>query len=181
MSATLAAVCCYKGGLPQGAPTSPKLANLVTLRLDSRILGFVGKRGIIYTRYADDLTFSAFSSEKLTASLPFIRFIVASEGFTVNENKTRLAGPGRQHRVTGLVVTERGVGIGRKAVRTLRPRILNLCTHASGEAPDEDLERIRGWIAFVNGVDKCRHRVISDYVERLRLKYPGTAICDLLP
>ena len=179
ISATLAAICCYKGGLPQGAPTSPKLANLVTLRLDWRILGYVGKRGIVYTRYADDLTFSAFSPEKLTASFPFIRYIVASEGFTVNGKKTRLAGPGRQHKVTGLVVTDRGVGIGRKLLRKLRPQILNLCKYSSGKAPEQDLERIKGWVAFVKGVDKARHGMILAYISQLKDRHPGTGISDL--
>ena len=175
----MAAICCYKGGLPQGAPTSPKLANLVTLRLDWRILGYVGKRGIVYTRYADDLTFSAFSPEKLTASFPLIRYIVASEGFTVNGNKTRFAGPGRQHKVTGLVVTERGVGIGRKLLRKLRPQILNLCKYSSGKAPEKVLERINGWVAFVSDVDRARHDMILAYISQLKDRHPGTGISDL--
>ena len=179
VSASLAAICCYKGGLPQGAPTSPKFANLVTLRLDWRILGFAGKRGIVYTRYADDLTFSAFSRSKLIDSFPFIRFIVTDEGFTINQNKTRCAGPGRQHKVTGLVVTDRSVGIGRKVLRELRAQILNLCKYSSGGAPREEMKRIKGWVAFVNGVDEARHSMIAAYISRLKHKHPGTGIADL--
>jgi retron-type reverse transcriptase len=126
ISATLASMCCFQGRLPQGAPTSPKLANLVSLRLDRRLLGFVGKKSIVYTRYADDLTFSGLSVSKLVACFHFIRFIVDSEGFKINEDKTRLAGPARQHRITGLVLNDENVGIGRKKLKKLRAEILGL-------------------------------------------------------
>jgi len=65
VSAILSAICTYENALPQGSPTSPKLSNLVTIKLDKRLLGYVGKRGVVYTRYADDLTFSAYSPSKL--------------------------------------------------------------------------------------------------------------------
>ena len=63
ISSILAQICTYKGSLPQGSPAAPKLSNLISLRLDNRLLGYVGKRGITYTRYADDLTFSSNRAE----------------------------------------------------------------------------------------------------------------------
>jgi len=179
MSAALASICCYNRCLPQGAPTSPKLANLVTLRLDLRMLGFVGRRGIAYTRYADDLTFSSLSARKLQACFSVIQKIVESEGFRINGKKTRCAGPGRRHRITGLVVTGDGVGIGRTSYRLLRARIFNLCKKRSGTVSSEDLARVEGWVAFVNGVDKPRHRMITTYIARLKYTREGTAISDL--
>ncbi len=58
----LARLCCHEGGLPQGAPTSPRLSNLVNYRLDARLAGMAKKLGAVYTRYADDITVS-FSEE----------------------------------------------------------------------------------------------------------------------
>jgi RNA-directed DNA polymerase len=180
ISATLASICCYKGCLPQGAPTSPKLANLVTLSLDRRILGLVGKKGIIYTRYADDLAFSSFSSSKLVDLFPVINAIISSEGFTINSTKTRIAGPGRQHKITGLVVNDRGAGIGRQALKKLRAQILLFGRYAKGGAPIIDLRRMKGWLSFLKGIDKQRYRMIEKYLLNLKKKYPQSSILDLV-
>jgi retron-type reverse transcriptase len=179
VAAMLASICSYKGALPQGAPTSPKLANLVTLRLDARLLGLVGKQGIVYTRYADDLTFSSVAPWKLACYLPLIRKIIASEGFAVNEDKTRFAGPGKRHKITGLIVTDQGVGIGREKLRQLRTEVIGLCRYPAGAVPSKELQRIRGWIAFANGVDPARMSIIRKYVKRLKSKHAETGIVDL--
>jgi hypothetical protein len=57
-AAVLVRLCTHKGGLPQGAPTSPRLSNLVNYRLDARLAGLAAMLGGVYTRYADDLTIS---------------------------------------------------------------------------------------------------------------------------
>ena len=67
----LVRLCCHEGGLPQGAPTSPRLSNLVNYRLDARLAGMARKLSAVYTRYADDITVS-FSEE------PDARELVAS-------------------------------------------------------------------------------------------------------
>jgi retron-type reverse transcriptase len=181
VAAFLASICCFKDHLPQGAATSPKLANLVALRLDSRMLGYVGKKGIVYTRYADDLTFSALSPRKLIACFPFIRHVITSEGFTVNDKKTRLAGPARAHKVTGLVVTDVEVGIGRKRLRMLRAEILDFCRRPTSEASRVEADRLTGWLAYVNSVDKPRRKILSTYISRLKEKYQGSAVSDIGP
>lgn len=89
--------------LIQGAPTSPGLANIVCAKLDRRIKRLSQEMGFNYSRYADDLTFSADD----LASLPkigLIRKIVQSEGFTLNEKKTELLHQGNKQMVTGLLV-----------------------------------------------------------------------------
>ena len=59
----LVRLCCHEGGLPQGAPTSPRLSNLVNYRLDARLAGMARTFGAVYTRYADDITISFSDSE----------------------------------------------------------------------------------------------------------------------
>lgn len=95
--------------LPQGAPTSPALANLVAFRLDSRLHRLSKVIGADFTRYADDLVFSgdeAFQrNAKRVSSL--IAKIAREEGFDMNHHKTRIMNRSGQQRIAGLVVNER--------------------------------------------------------------------------
>ncbi len=179
ISAILTSLCSWNNALPQGSPASPKLANLVCLQLDARLLGYVGKRGIIYTRYADDLTFSTFLYRRLVQAYPFIRQIIESEGFRLNHDKTRFAGPARQHRVTGLVVNDTDAGIGRTQFRELRAKINHLCTYPEVSTPGEVVEHVRGWLAFVKSVDEKRFAMLKEYVHKLQIKYPASGVCML--
>jgi len=92
--------------LPQGAPSSPALANLAVRRLDSRLAGWAEAVGARYTRYADDLAFSgpATLSRRSGAFIRGAERIVAAEGHTVNTLKTRVRGAAVRQSVTGVVV-----------------------------------------------------------------------------
>ncbi|GAB7190775.1 hypothetical protein NUM3379_14820 [Kineococcus sp. NUM-3379] len=95
--------------LPQGAPTSPALANLCAQRLDRRLAGLAAAGGATYTRYADDLVLSGGEdvrrrADRLVAS---VAAIAGEEGFAVNPAKTRVQGAGGRQVVTGLVVNAR--------------------------------------------------------------------------
>ncbi|WP_331314376.1 reverse transcriptase domain-containing protein [Methylobacterium mesophilicum] len=116
--------------LPQGAPTSPALTNLVCTRLDARLAGLAGSLGFTYTRYADDLTFSASgeAAGKVGALLKYVHAIVAGEGFTVHPDKTRVMRRGRHQEVTGLTVNER-VGVPRETLRRFRALLHGLERH----------------------------------------------------
>ena len=107
--------------LPQGAPTSPAITNLICRKLDRRLTGAARKYGFVYTRYADDLTFSAetFDKPALDRLMKTIRFIVRDEGLTVNEEKTRVMRKGRHQEVTGLTVND-GLSVSRKERRRFR-------------------------------------------------------------
>ena len=177
----LTSLCTFEDGLPQGAPTSPKLSNLVCLRLDARLVGFAGKRGIIYTRYADDLTFSASRAQIVARALPVIRQIVQNEGFVLNEGKTRLAGPSRRRRVTGLVLNEHGVGIGTDRARILRSKIHHLSKVELLAADPTKLNHIQGWLAFVRGVDRKRWKALTVYIDKMAQKYPDSGVIKLRP
>jgi hypothetical protein len=92
--------------LPQGAPTSPAVANLVAFGLDQRLSGLANAVGATYTRYADDLTFSGGDDFRRCVGR-FVRRVVliaAEEGFTVNRGKTRVLGRAARQTVTGVVV-----------------------------------------------------------------------------
>lgn len=140
--------------LPQGACTSPAISNLVSRRLDARLAGIADKLGWNYTRYADDLTFSASgeAAEKLAYLLARIRHISEDEGFRVNESKTRVLRNSAQQQVTGVVVNER-CGAPRKLVRRLRA-ILHQAKRTGLAAQNRDdhphfEQWVRGMIAYV--------------------------------
>jgi RNA-directed DNA polymerase len=88
ISTALTHLTTHNGSLPQGAPTSPMLSNLVFRNLDYRIRKFSDKMGIIYTRYADDLTFSSDKIFNRGYVLNIIRAILSSNGFQINSKKT---------------------------------------------------------------------------------------------
>jgi len=94
--------------LPQGAPTSPALANLVCWRLDCRLQGLARAFEANYTRYADDLAFSGGSdlADRVGNLLAAVREVVVDEGFTINESKVRIMRASGRQRVTGIVVNE---------------------------------------------------------------------------
>ncbi|MBE1556283.1 retron St85 family RNA-directed DNA polymerase [Sporosarcina limicola] len=120
VSVMLANLCVLEGRLPQGSPTSPMLSNLITKRLDNRIGGYAKKRGIRYTRYADDLTFSGDFNEG--ALINFVKNVFESEGFVINEKKTRVRLQSQQQEVTGIVVNEK-MQASRKYRREFRTKM----------------------------------------------------------
>lgn len=180
ISTILTKICVFQNGLPQGGPCSPKLANLVAWNLDSRIQGYVGKRGITFTRYADDLSFSGLNPNKVCRIIPTVTKIIESEGFMVNERKTRVTGPSRQKKITGLVVNEDSFGIGHKQYRLLRAKIHRL-SHPE-EAHNEDLFlHVKGWLAYLRSVDPNRNKKALNYVKDLIGKDTESQLRRLLP
>lgn len=160
----LSRLCSYRNILPQGAPSSPRIANLVCWRMDQRLAGLANHCQLVYTRYADDLTFSGPSAQVLSRILGLIVHIVRDSGFAVNQKKTRIAGPGRALRVTGLTIHPEGVGIGRRRLRTLRAQIHRLHW---GENLD-DIAHIQGWLDYVSDADSRRYAMLIRYIDKLK-------------
>lgn len=117
VAGVLSHLCTLDGSLPQGAPTSPAISNLLLKDLDRRIGGFALARGIRYTRYADDMTFSGdFSPGRV---ILFVEGILRGRDLRLNDKKTRTMRPHNRQEVTGIVVNER-LRAPRKARRELR-------------------------------------------------------------
>lgn len=119
-SAVLTKLSCYQDKLPQGAPTSPMIANIICRKLDSRLQGLTSKKGYSYTRYADDLIFSG--DERLLRLLPLIRQIITEEGFGTAEEKFRIMRSGSRQQALGLNVNTI-VSIPRKVRRLVRAMV----------------------------------------------------------
>ena len=112
--------------LPQGACTSPAISNLIVKQLDRRLQGLARCLGWTYTRYADDITWSAEGEPRPSIGyvLSRIRHIVEDEGFRLNASKTRVLRPNRRQAVTGVTVNDR-LNVPRKTIRRIRAILHN--------------------------------------------------------
>lgn len=107
--------------LPQGAPTSPIITNMICDTLDRRLAGLAKRFGLRYTRYADDITFSSMHyvyADKGDFRKELVR-IIQDQGFAINENKTRLQKLGSRQEVTGVIVSDK-INVTKKYVREIR-------------------------------------------------------------
>ncbi|MCC6556685.1 MAG: RNA-directed DNA polymerase [Polyangiaceae bacterium] len=148
-------------GLPQGACTSPALSNQVARKLDRRLAGMCKKHGFEYTRYADDLTFSAPPGKR--AEIPMllarVRHIVTEEGFAINPKKGRIQRAAGRQEVTGIVVNDK-LGMPREEVRRLRAILhaakkTGLAAQNREGLPDFEAH-IRGKLAYLQMIDRQR-------------------------
>ena len=117
----LASICSYENALPQGAPTSPAISNLISKKLDKRLIQFSKKYDLKYTRYADDLTFSGNSIPAIL--ITYISKIVEDEGFKINNKKTRLYQCKSKRIVTGISVVDSEIKIPRSYKRNLKQEV----------------------------------------------------------
>lgn len=101
----LTSLCCYKGCLPQGAPTSPAISNIVMYTFDEMIGQYCEKMGIVYSRYSDDMRFSGdFSPGRVIRK---VDGLLSSMGFSLNTRKTHIAWQGQQQLITGVIVNSK--------------------------------------------------------------------------
>ena len=107
--------------LPQGAPTSPVITNIICQKLDHRLSGVAKRFGLKYSRYADDITFSSMHNVYQADSdfLKELHRIIAEQNFHIKESKTRLQKDGYRKEVTGLLVNEK-VNVQQRYIKQLR-------------------------------------------------------------
>ncbi len=161
----LLALVTYEGRLPHGSPTSPGLSNAVCYQLDEELNVYADMRGLRYSRYVDDITFS--SQEYIEPSvLDEIKQMVSQHGFTLNDRKTRFISQSKAMTVTGLVInhdpfTHQYVPrVPRKTMRKIRAMI-----HQDLWYHDELQPRTKGYCAWVKGINPDQ----SKQIDRWRL------------
>ena len=124
--------------LPQGAPTSPALANLCSYRVDCRLAGLAESAGARYTRYADDLAFSGDEEfeRRVERFSTHVAAILLEEGFTVNHRKTRIMRQGVRQHLAGLVVNQH-MNVKRPDFDLLKATLTN-CVRLGPESQNRD-------------------------------------------
>ena len=166
----LTKLCTYGGGLPQGAPTSPILSNLVNYRLDARIAGYAKRLNIVYSRYADDITFSYADSEahpldnvRAGDLRHFVKRAVAEQGYRLHRKKGSIRRRHDRQLVAGLVVNEK-VQLPRETRRWLRavehrssqgPRLVDVYERPV-KPPTLSPSQLAGWRALVRMIEAQR-------------------------
>lgn len=160
----LTLLCTYNGHLPTGAPSSPVLSNFVCLQLDRALLAYAAEHQLSYSRYADDLTFSA-NTYFTQGMQEDIKQLIVQHGFACNDKKLRIRTAQRKQTVTGLVVNER-VNIDRRYIKKARAMLHDLSKNGLESAALKHfgrqttnpalntlfLNRLRASIAFIGQV-----------------------------
>ncbi|HXP11592.1 MAG TPA: reverse transcriptase family protein [Acidobacteriaceae bacterium] len=159
--------------LPQGAPSSPSLANLCCYRIDCRLDGLAQSAGATYTRYADDLAFSGgegFAScvERFST---LVAVILNEEGFNVQHRKTRIMRPSTRQHLAGLVTNER-LNVRRVHFDVLKA-ILTNCVRQSPETQNLEShphfrEHLQGRIAFIESVNPEKGKRLRAIFDKIR-------------
>jgi len=162
--------------LPQGAPSSPMITNLICRKLDKRMSGIAKTLEFTYTRYADDMTFSSNSYEKINKMMFWIKGITKEEGFILHPKKTKIMKKGARHEVTGVVVNEK-LSVNKKELKKFRA-LLHQIEHnglegQSWHGKSENLmASVWGYANFIKMVDTQKGAKYMAQIKPLLEKYP---------
>lgn len=169
-------LCIYKARLPQGAPTSSYIANLVMMQFDERLGSWCSERNITYTRYCDDMTFSGNKADIRSANVVGkVRRMLYRMGLTLNDKKTVFISSSQQQRVTGVVVNEKPT-LSRSQKRSLRQEVYYCQKYGAAKSinrrgldisPDKYLHSLLGRIAFALQIEP-ENAEIKEYFETVK-------------
>ncbi|TDX99557.1 reverse transcriptase domain-containing protein [Thiohalophilus thiocyanatoxydans] len=190
----LAQICCFENALPQGAPTSPIISNMIAWKLDSQLQQLAKITNCTYTRYADDISFSfTCNKNRLPEEIVSVSEgdarpgrtltgIIEDNGFRINYSKVRLRGKYSRMEVTGLTVNE-FINVKRKFIRQLSSMLhawrkfgydkaeeeynnkYNRKHRASGKETSY-LHVVKGKLAFLNNIRSKRDPVYIKYAKQ---------------
>lgn len=199
VATVLARICCNNGHLPQGAPSSPVLSNMICFRLDRELLAIAKEARCIYTRYADDITLSSYQPLSLlfegvappSGAIPpdllatKLRSAFQTNGFTINPGKAHYADRHSRRTVTGLKVNE-ALNVDRKFVRNIRAALYMV--QKDGEAAAQAIFKekyagnasiaahLRGKIGWLGNIKGLPDPVFRSMAERFNRCFPDRAI-----
>jgi len=198
----VARLCCVGGHLPQGAPTSPTLSNMICYRLDSQLLQVAKEARAIYTRYADDVTFSSyqppaplfegvlpavghFSPDLLSTAL---RTAIDRNGFTVHPEKAHYADRNSRRMVTGVKIND-GLNVDRRYVRRIRAMLHSVETfgltdaevfYSSSGGRGTLANHLRGKISYIAHLKGQTDPVVRSLAQRYNKSFASKPI-ELTP
>jgi RNA-directed DNA polymerase len=170
VSTLLSNLCILDGSLPQGAPTSPMLSNLIFYHIDNELFDFCKKHKIMYTRYADDLSFSG--DFKVGLLISYASKLLDRFGFCINRKKTKVISQGRSQQITGIVVNKK-IQVPREYRQKLRQIIYYIIKYGLqdhikrinySKSPQSYIYHLIGktnYILLINKQDKEAHKYME--------------------
>lgn len=166
-STLLATLCCYRDCLPQGAPSSPAISNIIMRDFDNVVGAWCSERNITYTRYCDDLTFSGLFEPSSVKQ--FVSDELHKMGFFLNEKKTVCVRDGQKMSVTGIVVNHK-TNVSSTYRKNIRQEIYyckkygiqdHLKAKESNEPETIYLRKLLGRINYVLSIDPANAEFIG--------------------
>lgn len=178
ISALLSKLCCLNEHLPEGAPTSPYLSNIILRGFDKEVADHCNSQTpkIRYTRYADDLTFSGeeFEEEKL---IQFVKEVLEKESLKLNGQKTKIMKPNQRQVVTGIIVNNKKIQVPKEKRKKLRQEVYFIQKYGLKDhlrkincSKENYLEHLLGtakYILFINPDDqetKKYKKIIEEWI-----------------
>lgn len=195
VSEILARICCDRSRLPQGAPSSPIISNMVCFRMDKELLAVAKTTRCVYTRYADDMSFSSYrplsglfaaglpptgnvSPEQLSANLTQA---IESNGFRIHPEKAHYADRHSRRTVTGVRINE-GLNVDRRFVRNLRATLHSVETlgaeaaqskyHSQHGGSTNIAGHIRGKLVWIRDIKGQSDPVFRRLAKRFNAQFP---------
>ena len=160
----LAKICTYKNRLPQGAPSSPYLSNIVFIPVDEEIQKYCEGNLIAYSRYADDLSFSTNTKESLLELEEIVKQILLKYGFSLNFKKTRLYTGKNRMSVTGLAMNSGRPSLGKRRKREIKAKLFYRLVKDDKSITNE---QINGYLSYVKDVEVEFYYFLLNYVNKL--------------
>ncbi|NCB51157.1 MAG: RNA-directed DNA polymerase [Clostridia bacterium] len=166
VATVIAQLSCYKGCLPQGAPSSPILTNLIGNILDIRLLKLAKQYKLDYTRYADDLTFSTNNRDFLANYPTFIKELsieIESSGFRINHQKTRLQYRDSKQVVTGLIVNQK-INVDKCYYKVTRAMAHSLYSKGglTINGKEGTINQLEGRFSFIDQIERYNNTIDED-------------------
>lgn len=164
VATTIAQIVCYEGKLPQGAPSSPIITNMICNIFDMRLLHLAKKYKLDYTRYADDLSFSTNNKKFIECEEKFFGELaseVTRAGFAINSKKTRVQYKDSHQEVTGIVVNKK-LNVDKKYYKMTRAMAHEL--YKNGEYTIDGkvsgtINQLEGRFSYINQLDKYNSKL----------------------
>lgn len=198
VSEIIGRLCCHMGQLPQGAPTSPVLSNMICYRLDTELQMVAKSARAIYTRYADDITFSSYqppiplfeavlpSAGRFSPALlaPQLHGVITSNGFVVNPDKAHFAERNSRRMVTGVKINA-GLNVDRRYIRRIRAMLHSIeqlgltdaqTRHDASGGKGSLAAHLRGKIAYVAHLKGQTDPVVRSLAQRYNKSFAAKPI-----
>ena len=160
----LANVMCYQNVLPQGAPTSPVMSNLICLGLDKKLADLAKSNNATITRYADDIAISGDDPNVVKLRTAIYSHIYAY-GLKPNKRKTKIRKYYQRQQITGVVVNTK-TSIKKESWRNLRAQLHNALRSQQAIA-QADFQRLRGQIEWIKSLNPTRGQQLLNQLSQL--------------